>query len=362
MKIVFIEPSGAGGVAHYTFFLARALGRQGVDCEILTSKRWALWDLPENAQVRRIFRGRQTNPITVLWQCMKMRKSPDIVHWQSTTHPLLLRRLMYMIPKKGPRWVFTVHNVLPHETNSSSFALYREIYSQMDGLIFHTRFSREEFDRIFPNFHAHHAIIPVGEYGFLGAATNHMISTPHNRTVLFFGNIRPYKGLATLLHAFALVKKSLPDARLRIVGQALEPFEPYAELIHTLQLETNVDLRIEYVPDEEIPEIFASAAVAALPYTHIDQSAVLLLALALRKAVVASRIGGIAEVIRDGETGLMAPPNDPPALARAILDFLENPDYASKCGQAARDDVMQRFSWDAIARQTIDFYMQLSSP
>ncbi len=231
----------------------------------------------------------------------------------------------------------------------------------MEGLIYHTRFSQSEFARLFPDCKAEKTIIPLGEYGFLADSESKSTYDVSNQTILFFGNIRPYKGLDTLIQAFAIVKEAIPAARLQIVGQALEPFAPYDDLIQQFRLQSYVDKRIEYISDDEISDVFSKAAVVALPYHHIDQSAVLLLAMASGKAVVATNVGGIPEVIRDGETGVLIPPNDPRSLSAALIDLLQQPDKAKRIGQAARMDVLKNYSWDTIAEKTISFYDALLS-
>jgi len=361
VMVVFIEPSGGGGIAHYTYCLARALGTRNVACEIVTAQRWNRDDLPPTVHLRKPFRGIRTNPFALFRQTLSMRRDAAIVHWQSTTHPRMLLWLMRWLPLRRRPWVYTVHNVLPHEQNRSALLLYEKIYRGMDGIIFHCEYSRDEFHRLFPNCAAQTAVIPHGEYGFLGESIPSTSSPPSEPSILFFGNIRPYKGLDVLLQAFADVIAQIPIARLRIAGQLHEPFDRYHQMIHQLQLNQNVDLRLEYIPDSEIPALFAANGVVALPYREIDQSGVLLLALALGKAVVASDVGGIREVIREGETGLLVPPGDASQLAQVLIGLLRDPRKITALGAAAREDVRVRFSWDAIAEQTLTFYASLGA-
>jgi len=231
----------------------------------------------------------------------------------------------------------------------------------MNGLVFHTEHSLQTFERHFPQCHAKKAIIPLGEFGFLGRNLPSSSVTNDNPTILFFGNIRPYKGLDDLIQAFSKVIREMPFARLAIIGQPLEPFDPYRDRINKLNLNKNIDLRLEYIQDQEIPKIFSTASLVALPYKDIDQSAVLLLALALGKAVVATEVGGIREVVQDGRTGILVPVGDPNRMAQALVDLLRNPQKISDLGRAAQKDVLSRFSWDSIAEKTRSFYSTLGS-
>jgi D-inositol-3-phosphate glycosyltransferase len=355
MKIVFIEPSGAGGIAHYTYALANALSDVGVASDILTGKRWVDRPLSTHVKVHPVFQGKKTNPFLLIKQIMRCRNDASLVHWQSTTHPELLQLLMRLLPIKNLPWIFTVHNVLPHEKLKNSIARYGDIYRRMRGLIFHTHFSFNEFQRIFPGLKLETDIIPLGEYGFLTQKSGSGNPCAEN-TVLFFGNIRHYKGLDVLIEAFAEVRKSVPHAKLKIVGQALEPFAPYQKQISRLQLDQCVETRLEYIPDEDIPQLLDQSIIVSLPYRHIDQSAVLLLALSSGKAVVASNVGGLEEVIRDQETGILVPPENPAALSQALISLLLDRDKAIRMGNAARVDANERFSWSAIAAKTVSFY------
>ncbi|MBN2327360.1 MAG: glycosyltransferase family 4 protein [Candidatus Omnitrophica bacterium] len=359
MHILFIEPSGAGGVSHCTYALARALGEQGARCDIITASRWLDRPLPDSVRVHRVFNALCTNPLRVWAACRPFRRQADIVHWQCSTYPRLVLAVMRMIPLQRIPWVYTVHNVLPHEIRKSSLALYGKTYKRMQGLIFHTNHSRVAFERQFPEIRKQHSVIPLGEYGFLLGEKTPEASPSPSPVILFFGNIRPYKGLDILIKAMPEIRRKVPDARLLIAGQALGPFEECEKLIQEHHLQSCVETRFGYIPDEEIPALLDSAAVAALPYRDIDQSAALMLMMAYGKAIAATRVGGIPEVIRDGETGRLVPPDDPQALAEAVSDLMLDPAAAKRLGGQARQDAQTRFSWPRIAEETIRFYNQL---
>ncbi len=358
MTVILIEPSGAGGIAHYTGALANALGTRGAECSILTGARWQSRSLPDRVIVHRVFRGARTNPFRVWTLCRRLRRTAAAVHWQSATHPRLLLWLMKTVPLKRIPWIYTVHNVLPHESSDTAKSLYEAVYRRMDGLIFHSEYSRRTFAECFPHIQRPSMVIPHGEYGFLASGMETEIPDTLEPVILFFGNIRPYKGLDTLIDAFAQVKQAIPGAKLIVAGQPLEPFSPYEERIQRFGLEDSVVKRLGYIPDDDIPKLFASAAAVALPYKEIDQSGVLLLALASGKAVVASRIGGIPEAVRDGETGILIPPGDTDALAKALTGLLNDPGKARALGANARQDVQSRFAWNDIADKTLAFYGQ----
>lgn len=357
LQIISIEPSGAGGIAHYTRFLDEALANEGTGIDLLTASRWN-YELPSNVSIHKVFNRKRTNPFTLYFLCERLQKSAQLVHWQSASHPLMLLWLMRLIPLKKLPWIYTVHNVLPHEDSAAMMSIYQKIYHKMDGLIFHNQHSLHQFQTLFPNIPAKKTIIPHGEYGTLGSVdlSGELPQTPN---VLFFGNIRPYKGLKHLIQAFPMIQQKIPQAKLYIAGQALEDFSPYQMQLETLGLTDRVTCTLDYIPDEDIPGIFRQASVVVLPYEHIDQSGVLLLAMGMGRAVVASAVGGIPEVIDDGKTGVLVEPNNPEALAEAVSTVLLDQEVLRTMGKAAARDVNTRFAWGNIAQRTLKFYHEL---
>lgn len=354
LRIVSIEPSGAGGIAHYTRFLDQALADSGNPIDLVTATRWN-YDMPCGVTIHKIFNRTHTNPLRLYLLARRLQKSAQVAHWQSASHPQLLLWLMRLIPLKKIPWVYTVHNVLPHENSQAMMDKYQKIYQHAQGLIFHNQHSQSQFQKLFPGIHAEQAIIPHGEYGTLGSVdvSNDLPDTP---TILFFGNIRPYKGLKHLIAAMPIIRQRIPNAHLHIAGQPLESFEPYQRQIETLNLTEAVTCTLHYLPDESIPELFRGASLVSLPYYHIDQSGVLLLAMGMGRTVVAASVGGIPEVIQDGKTGLLVEPKNPQALADAVSSILLDQNRLRAMGQAAALDVNKRFAWDAIAQSTLEFY------
>lgn len=162
-----------------------------------------------------------------------------------------------------------------------------------------------------------------------------------------------------LINAFALVHTRQPAIRLKIVGQAMESFRPYRRLVRQLNLESAVEILLGYLPDNKVGRIFETSSIVVLPYRAIDQSGVLMLAMAFGKAIIASDIGGIGEVIKDGINGLLVTRLDHEDLARKILFLLENPEKAKRLGENSFRDSQTRYSWEMIADKTMDFYKRV---
>jgi glycosyltransferase involved in cell wall biosynthesis len=178
-----------------------------------------------------------------------------------------------------------------------------------------------------------------------------------SQTVMFFGNIEAYKGLDVLIRAFAQMPADVrARTQLLVAGSPNTDIAALQELARDLGIEGRLIWKLGYIREEEVPELFRSATIVALPYRAIDQSGVLMTALAFGKAIVASRTGGFPEVIRDGVHGTLVTPGDVQDLARALQDLLANPARRQAMEQAARHLATTELSWAASGQKTIDLY------
>ena len=152
------------------------------------------------------------------------------------------------------------------------------------------------------------------------------------------------KGLDVLLRAFAQVRRLHPGIALALVGRRAEETPELHALCASLELDQDVEF-FENVPHAEINSFFGRATVFCLPSRAEPFGIVLLEAGAFRLPVVASSVGGIPEIIDDEETGLLVPPDDPSALAEAIVRMLEDSRFAQAAGDRLNARVRAEFSW-----------------
>jgi starch synthase len=118
----------------------------------------------------------------------------------------------------------------------------------------------------------------------------------------------------------------------------------------------------EMLPKPEIIQLLTHAVAFACPSLYEPLGIVNLEAMACETAVVASRVGGIPEVVADGQTGLLVPPDDPASLADALNTLVRDPGRARAMGRAGRERALTEFSWDAVAAQTAALYAELAHP
>src|SRR4051794_24149010 len=269
-------------------------------------------------------------------------RAADVVHFQWLSVQALDAHLL---PPVRPR-ILTAHDVLPREPKPSQLAGQRALYERMDAIVVHSRHGaarlRDEL-RLDP---ARVHVIPHGVLDNLAAVAPEPLFAKTRPVVLFFGLIRPYKGLDVLLEAW---REARPDAELWVVGMPRMD----ASFIHGPGVRT----ALRFVSGAELAGAFRAADLVVLPYREIDQSGVLFTALAFGKPVLATTVGGFSEI-----PGVeLVPPGDPDALAGALTSLLADPARLSQMAAASRAAAKGPYSWDAIAARTLELYAALQA-
>jgi glycosyltransferase involved in cell wall biosynthesis len=271
-----------------------------------------------------------------------------VIQWW---HPITSLSSFYLArlarQRYGARVVFVCHNASPHEGFPLSRTLSRLALRAGDVLVALSEGVADELRSLVPN--ASVSVVPHPPYAVLGSglsATNRAqwearIAAPADaKIVLFFGNVRPYKGLRDLVDAFAQVAETC-NAMLVVAGTFFEPIDSYRARIEELALGDCVRLFDEYIPNEDVASLFDLCHLVVLPYRSASQSGVVPLAAMFRKPVVTTNVGGLPEALAG--TGTVVPPNDPDSLAAAVLQALSNPPDPPPTG----DDLWERWR-DAI--------------
>jgi rhamnosyl/mannosyltransferase len=177
--------------------------------------------------------------------------------------------------------------------------------------------------------------------------------------VLFVGRLVSYKGLQTLLRAFRHVRRRTRSAQLAIIGSG--PERPLLERMST-QLDIGNAVRfLGTLPQPRLREAYSACDLFVLPSRTRSEAfgIVLLEAMARGKPVVATQVGGIPYVVREGETGILVPPFDPIPLAEAICQLLGDPELRHRMGQAGREHVLTNFTREPVTRQLLAIYERL---
>ncbi|QLY27715.1 glycosyltransferase family 4 protein [Nocardia huaxiensis] len=187
-------------------------------------------------------------------------------------------------------------------------------------------------------------------------------SGPTEQRLLFAGVLTERKNLEGLLHAFSLAVQQVPKARLIVAGP--QPNAGYARAIRARATELGLDEHVEFVglvDNDRLREEIALAR-AVVMFSHEETSPTILAqAMAAGKPVLSSRVGGIPEMITDGENGYLVEPQDAGALAQRMVTVLENPELAAELGARGHAMAREKFEPDAVARQTVETYLQVAA-
>jgi glycosyltransferase involved in cell wall biosynthesis len=304
------------------------------------------------------------NPASWVWAGLTCKGR--IVHaqwWSYILAPIYLV-VLSLAKLRGRRIVLTMHNVEPHETGRWRGAMNRLVLWLPDHFIVHTQRNREQLLAGLKCDPRRVSIVPHGtlrvprEGLSRDQALVKLGLAPGCRTVLFFGHIRPYKGLDTLLRAFRVVSETVKDAHLIVAGVLWADSEPPDGLIRKLGLEGRVLTWLKFIPEGEVETFFVASDVVVLPYTHFDaQSGVGTLALSFEKPLVVTEVGGLADLA--GDPRAVVPPNDVEALARAITEVLQDDELRTRLEDESRQRARQ-FEWDDVAAGTRQVYAALT--
>ena len=179
---------------------------------------------------------------------------------------------------------------------------------------------------------------------------------PDQPLIFFVGRLEWEKGPDLLVEAMPRVLEDFPNAKLILAGKGSYT-DQIVELVHRLELEDHVQV-VGFISDQTRNEIYAVADVAVFPSRYEPFGIVALEAMAAGAPVIVGDVGGLSEVVEHGVTGLRVP-NDPQAIAHAILQTLHHPDLAAARARKAQEVVRTQYSWEAIADRVLETYREL---
>ena len=253
--------------------------------------------------------------------------------------------------RRGTRVVLVCDNLLPHEPRFYDRAFSDWMMRNSDGYLVMSASVERDLDTLKPGAprrrvaHPFYAQFDQGRWTRESARASLGLA---GEVALFFGYVRHYKGLDTLLRAWQDVRARRPQATLVVAGEFYERPEAYEALARAAG---GVRLLNRYIPDEEVEALFRAADVTVLPYRSGTQSGVTHVSHALGVPVIATRVGGITETVKDGVTGLTCEPEDPAALATTIERFFAEGWREKMAGPIAA--LRAEHSWEALARETV---------
>lgn len=351
LHVTVVAPSDGGGMLHYCSQLSNALSKE-VDVTAIVDEG-ADESLFDGVSVQTMeFPGSiaELGPDLIgLWTRLYRRlsdESVDIVH-ATVLNPLLVPPLLAL--RRAPqRTVVTLHDVSDH---TGAEKLRNEVARRLlirgiDRIVVHGDYNARQCRK---RYGVDDRLVRInhGEYSFFKGYCDAPIR--YDRELLFFGRIRPYKGVETLLEADKHISEAIDDYRLTIAGAGrLNASE--------VDLGDHVTVINEYVPNETVCELFSRCRAVVLPYTDASQSGIVPIAYSFRKPVITTTVGGLPEVVVDGETGFSVTPENPQALAEGCVQLLEDGPTAIEMGENGEDFKNSHMSWERITNSLIRGY------
>jgi glycosyltransferase involved in cell wall biosynthesis len=359
LAIIGPLPPFRSGIAQHTMMLAGALAPVS-DLQIVSfTRQYPAWLFPGESD-------RSTaEPLPAGLDCRYLLDSLNPLTWRRTVRTVAARRpdaviipwwTVYWAPcfsylatalaRRDVPVCFFCHNVLEHEASWWRRSLTRRVLRLGSGFIVQSEAERERLQSMIPGASVAAHPHPVFEQ-----------FPPPTRTLprraalelLFFGIVRPYKGLDVLLRAIAMLRDR--DVMLTVAGEFWSRLGATTQLIDELGIAGMVDLVPRYVSQAEAASFFTRADAVVLPYLSATGSGVLGLAYRYGKPVVASRVAGIAELVTEGQTGMLVPAGSARDLANALSGLSSEraremlPAIQGRC---------RGLSWDSLARTVLE--------
>ena len=368
-QIVLVGPvyPYKGGIAHYTSLLYKALQQQ-FSVRLLSYKLqyprilYKKEQKDYNNDLFRIsdakFRINTANPINWVITARHIRRlRPDLVlieWWHPYFAPCywaickLLSRVKVM---------FICHNVFPHERFPMDRFLTKMVLNQGDYFIVHSSQDEKDLISIRQNAVCHRTVHPTYNAFKIQNITKEearrQLDIPSEAPVLlFFGFVRPYKGLKHLLHAMPGILERLHNARLLVVGDFAGDKEAYMDSIKGEKITGEVGIYDGYIPDRDVEKFFAACDVVVLPYESATQSGIVQIAYGFEKPVIATDVGGLPDVVVQGKTGYLVPPGDVDALSNAVIGFFEGREANMFSTEIRRE--ADRYSWKRLVSVIVE--------
>ncbi len=370
MRVVLVSPAYPlrGAMSHFGALLSATLTSRGHSVSILSYKRQypglffpgktQMDEGEEMIPVNAHFGLDTINPFTWITSFLWLRRlHPDVLivnHWMPFFLPTTstLAHLSKRFLKIPSIWI--CHNIKPHERRPGDRFLTRWGLRPADRFIVLSDAVRKDLEQFRPN--ANIKLVPHPVYTLFPSAgpkeeARARLGITEKHVLLYFGYIRKYKGVRTLIQALPSILKAYP-VRLLICGEFYEGREEILRLVQTLHIQRAVTITDRYIANEDVADYFSACDLVVLPYVSATQSGVVQLAYHYARPVVVTQVGGLPEMVREGETGYIVPPEEPEALAEAVIRHFHN-GHEEAFAQAIQT-AGTNASWDRLAEVVED--------
>ncbi|MGA7225427.1 MAG: glycosyltransferase family 4 protein [Candidatus Acidiferrales bacterium] len=375
----------------YAFGLAMALASRGISLDVIGSDEVDSPEMHSTAKLHFLnLRGNQRQDTNSAKRLSKLliyyvrliryaaSAEPKIFHilWNNRFEYIDRTLVMLYYKTLGKKIVLTVHNVNQARRDAKDSMLNRLTlriqYRLADHIFVHTEAMKKE---LLEEFQVRGGAVTVIPFGINNAVPHTDLTTvaakrqlgvkDGEKAILFFGRLRPYKGLEHLLAAYQQLTTRRADYRLIIAGEPKKGSEEYLdEILQTIRgmdRQERMISRFQFIPDRDTELYFKAADVLVLPYKEIFHSGVLFLAHSFGLPVVAADVGPFREEIVEGRTGFLCNPSDASDLANAIERYFASDLYRNLENRRddIRDHASERHSWSVVGEMTQNVYTEL---
>ena len=391
MKVIYILPTSVGGLPHYVAELANTIANYVDVIVIKPTKTTADNIFSDKVKIVNAFKPFTLSFIslakgkisftslinTISYSNIKVIKkiNPDIIHFAAGLPPIL--EIFTYLHKLDVKYctVVTFHDYIPRGSiilrrgrelladasfltviaqniNNLLNLLKPEI--KIDGIIVHSKKTKEKLIKRGVSRRVY--VIPHGVYTFFKELNRARSIKEENNCILFFGNIGPVKGLDTLIKAIPIIAKKIPDVKLIIAGDGVIPKKNW-QIIE--KYKSNFEIHNYFIPNEEVGKFFSRACIVVIPNRRQEgHSGSLTVAYSFGKPVVTTNVGEFPILVKEAGCGLVVPPENPKALAEAIIKLLEDDKLRKKMSKRSLK-MAEKLSWDNIAKMHMRVYEEI---
>ena len=377
MKVVYLSTfyPYRGGIAQFNALLFRAMEKHHEMHAVTFKRQYPNMLFPGKTQyvtqddiadpVPAVRKLDSVNPLSYWTTAKYLRKQvPDLVltkYWMTFFGP----SLGFVLGRQSrfTKRIAVLDNVIPHEKRFFDNAFNRYFLRRNDGFIAMTEKVKEDLLSYVP--HAKCVVIPHPVYNQFGTKVTreealNQLNLGHlkdRKILLFFGIIRDYKGLDLLLEVMAALPK---EYHLILAGESYGSFDGYAQQIEELSIGDRCHVFQRYISDGEVPWFFSAADVCMLTYKSATQSGITGIAQHFELPMIATHVGGLAETIQHGKTGLICSDRSPKSIADSVITYFEEGMRTSMSMELAREN--KNNTWEGFADKLLAFVKELEVP
>lgn len=290
--------------------------------------------------------------IKMMWNIL--RKKPDAIHFSWPQVGTM--KLLYLLPYKK---ILTVHDPIPHSSHEDkkSEAIRKRAFREADRYLLLSEVHKNAFCE---RYNIEPSKIHISRFGYYNwfdclNANDKAYNLPE-KYILFWGQIQSHKGVDVLLHAMTLVHQTIPDLHCIVAGAGEFNFDisPYEELDY-------VEIRHRFIRVSELTALLKHCLFDVCPYKDATQSGVVQMSFSAGVPLVVTNVGNLSQIVTDGVSGLVVPPNDARSLADAIIKLSTNKELLQSFKDNIRNSWMKRMDWHEVVDDYYQLYASLCS-